>query len=274
MKYFYEKLSGDDYKIGYGIKKNIYSKKNKNNKIEIIENPFLGKLFILNGLIKLTEKYEFVLSEMIAHSVMFSHPKPEKILLISEFDRGVIKEIAKHKSVSEIYFISNNKEAQEAFEDNFPTLKLKSDPKIKIIFDDPINYIKNFQDYFDVIIVDSNNPDFKNKDFLKSVSKSLTKEGMFELSCPFLKESLAIKNEFKPLKSVFKYETFLKTPMNLQIFSNLGIMLCSKKIDVSEINLRVLATRFKQFKEAKKLQYYSPEIHLSSMIIPKFYKLK
>ena len=118
MKYFYEKLSGDDYKIGYGIK-NIYSKKNKNNKIEIIENPFLGKLFILNGLIKLIEKYEFVLSEMIAHSVMFSHPKPEKILLISEFDRGIIKEIVKHKSVSEIYFISSNKEAQEAFEDNF-----------------------------------------------------------------------------------------------------------------------------------------------------------
>jgi len=275
MKYFYEKLSEDDYKIGYKVKESVYSKKNKNNKIEIINNPLLGKMFVLNGMIHLIEKYEFIFSEMISHSVMFSHPKPEKVLVISEVDRGVLKEVIKHKNVNEVYFISEDKEAQEALEKNFSAFKLKDNSKVKIIFDDPVEYIKNFEDYFDVIIIDSKNPNFKNKDFLKSAVKSLTKEGMISLlSGCFLDDSLNIKNESKLLKTVFRYPTVIKIPSTLQVFSALGVIISSKKINISEINLRTLTTRFKQFREAKNLKYYSPEIHLSSMVIPKFYDIK
>ncbi|MDD4662170.1 MAG: hypothetical protein PHG24_02730 [Candidatus Pacebacteria bacterium] len=273
MKYFYEKLSEDDYKIGYKVKKSIYSKKIKNNKIEVFENPFLGRIFVLNGLIKLVQKYEFALSEMITHSIMFSHPKPEKVLVASDFDRGILKEILKYKNVNEVYFISDNKEAYEIAKKYFPELELKEvskNEKIKIIFDNSLEYINNFQDYFDIIIIDSEKAEFKAKEFLKSANKALTKEGMLALVSGSLKDSFNIK----AIKTIFRSEIVVRVPSITQIFSELGLILCSKKIDLSEISLRTLMTRFKQFKEAKDLKYYSPEMFLSSMVIPKFYKTK
>ena len=276
MKYFYEKSSENHYRVGYEIKKNIFSKKNKDGKIEIIENPLLGKMFTLDGFIHFTEKYEFIFSEMMIHSIMFSHPRPEKVLIISDFDRGILKEVLKHKSVNETYLISENKDAYEAIENNFSDLKLKeisSNPKVKVIFDDSIKYIENFEDYFDVVIVDSKNHKFKNKDFFKAILKSLTKEGMFSLySGSFMENAENIKNDCKLLKTIFRYKTLIRIPAIEQIFSDSCIILSSKKINVSEINLRALTTRFKQFRESKNLKYYSPDIHLSSMILPKFYE--
>lgn len=275
MKYFYEKLSKDDYKIGYKVKESIYSKKNKNNKIEVIENPLLGKILAINGKIHLIENYEFVFSEMMTHPLMFSHPKPEKVLLISDAERGIIKEVIKHRNVGEIYFISENKEAHEALENNFPMLKLKEiskDSRVKIVFDSGEKYINNFENYFDTIIIDSQNPNFKNKDFLKSAFKSLTKEGMISLFSGHLSKS--VKNESKLLKTIFRYPTVIRIPSATQTFSDFGVILSSKKINISEINLRTLVTRFKQFKDAKNLKYYCPEVYLSSLVIPKFYDIK
>lgn len=273
MKYFYEKLSNDDLRIGYKIKEKVYSKKSKGDKIEIIENPFLGKIFVLNGHIHLIEKYEFIFNEMFVHPIMFSHPKPEKVLIISNGDRGTLKEVIKHKSVDEVYLIEENKEAYEALQDNFTDLKVKEDSKIKIIYDDPVNCISNFERYFDIIIIDTKNPNVRSRDFFKSASNSLTKEGMISLFSGYLNDSAEIKESSKLLKSIFKYPTILRVPSN-HLFLDLGIILASKKIDVSEMNLRTLTTRFKQFKDAKKLKYYSPDIHLSSMVIPKFFGVK
>ena len=273
MKYFYEKLDKDDFRIGYKVKQSVYSKKNKDSKIEIIENSLLGKIFILDGFVHLIEKNEFIFSEMMVHSVMFSHPTSDKVLIISDADRGILKEVIKHKSVNEIYLIEENREAYEALQNNFSNLEVKENSKIKIIYDNPIDYIKNFENYFDIIIIDTKNPNLKNRDFFKSVSKSLTKEGMMSLFSGDLNDSTNIKENIKLLKSIFRHSTLLRTPSN-QILSDSGIILSSKKINISEINLRTLTTRFKQFKEAKNLKYYSPDIHLSSMIIPKFYNIK
>ena len=86
---------------------------------------------------------------------MFSHPKVEKVLFISEFDRGIIKEILKHKTVNELFFISDKEKLQEVFEEHF----FKREPNVKIVFDNAKEYIENFQNYFDIIIIDSKNPD-------------------------------------------------------------------------------------------------------------------
>ncbi|MDD4358614.1 MAG: hypothetical protein PHY30_02235 [Candidatus Pacebacteria bacterium] len=276
MKYFYEKLSKDYYRVGYGIKKSIFSKKSKDQKIEIIENSFLGKIFILNGFIHFSERYEFIFSEMMAHFSIFSHPKPEKVLIVSDAERGILKEASKHKSVNEIYFISENKDAYEAAQDNFPSLNLKEisqNPKAKIVFDDPAVYIKNFENYFDIAIIDSKYPKLKSKDFLKDVFKSLTKEGMAAInSGSLLGESLTIKEDLKTLKTIFRYRTTIRIPSIEQVLCNFGVILASKKINVAELNLRVLTTRFKHFREAKKLNYYSPEMHISLMNLPKIYE--
>ncbi|MDD3046544.1 MAG: hypothetical protein PHH88_02665 [Candidatus Pacebacteria bacterium] len=270
MKYFYEKLAEDDFKIGYKIKKSLYSKKNKNGKIEVFENSFLGRILAFNGIIKLIQKYEFVLSEMLIHSIMFSHPKPEKVLVITDFDKGFLKELVKYKNVNEIYFISENKDLYEVSKKYFVEAKeALQNEKIKIVFDNSLEYINNFQDYFDVIIIDSEKPEFKTKDFLKLGAKALTKEGMLALTTN-LKEAFNLK----ATKAIFKYETVISIPNFLKVFSELGLIMCSKKIDLSEITLRTLIARFKQFKEAKALKYYSPEVFLSSMVIPRCYKTK
>lgn len=277
MKYFHEKLGKDKkYKVGYEIEKKVYSKKIKGKKIEIVDNALLGKIFALDGIIYFIERYEFIYSEMLAHSIMFSHSRPQRVLVISEGDRGVLREVLKHNSLKELYFIAENRNVLEIAEQCFSDLELKKvfkNPAVKAVFDDPMEYIKNFEDYFDVVILDSKDPKFRTREFFKDVLKSLTKEGMFSVfSGCFMGEAPNIKNDSKLLKNIFKHTALMKIPSVAQIFSDFGVVLSSKKINISEISERALFTRFKQFKDAKKLKYYTPETYLASMVLPKFYK--
>ena len=89
--FFEKKLPGakQDYKIGFKIKRNIFSGKSKYQKIEIFDTHSLGRILVLDGIIQLSQKYEFIYHEMISHLALFYHQNPKKILIVGGGDGGV-----------------------------------------------------------------------------------------------------------------------------------------------------------------------------------------
>lgn len=60
-------------------------------------------MLVLDGVIQVTERDEFSYQEMITHLPLFAHPSPKKVLIIGGGDGGVLREVAKHPSVTEIH---------------------------------------------------------------------------------------------------------------------------------------------------------------------------
>ncbi len=62
-----------------------------------------GNVLVLDGVIQVTERDEFAYQEMIAHLPLFASKNPKKVLIIGGGDGGVLREVAKHPSVTEIH---------------------------------------------------------------------------------------------------------------------------------------------------------------------------
>ena len=275
MKYFYEKdLSKQGYRIGYENKKKLYSKKNKHHKIDVFENAKLGKILALDGNIKVIENYEFIYNEFMAHIPLFSHPNPSRVLIIGGGDGGILKEVLKHEKLKEICLVEEDDNLFKVSKKYFKVLELSSsekDERLKIIKEDILLFLEKYENYFDIVIFDKSNIENIDTSFCKLVHKTLNKEGMFIMKVgSFFEQAKEIKQLNKKFKNVFNNVKTLRT-ISFEDNCDLGIIFASKKVSL-EFNVRTLDIRFKQFKKNSKLRYYSPEIHMSSMVIPKFYE--
>lgn len=57
----------------------------------VFESENHGNVFVLDGVIQVTERDEFAYQEMIAHLPLCAHPHPKRILVIGGGDGGVLR---------------------------------------------------------------------------------------------------------------------------------------------------------------------------------------
>ncbi|MFQ6049671.1 MAG: polyamine aminopropyltransferase [Candidatus Paceibacterales bacterium] len=268
-----------NYKIGWRIKKRVYSGKSKYQKIEILDTSGLGRIFVLDGIVQLSEKYEFIYHEMISHLPLFYHPSPKKILIVGGGDGGVLREVLKH-SLKEVFFVELDPKVVEISKRYLPFLNLKNSlkqKKVRLFFGDGATFVKKFKNFFDVIIVDSTDPagpslSLFQKRFYQNSFSALKKEGVFiTQSGNFLDQISEIKTAIKNLTLFFPYVKVHQIFTPDYQGSDFSFTLASKKINLEKFDIRKIAKRFKKIKD---LKYYSPEMHLTSGILPKFYQKK
>jgi spermidine synthase len=144
----------------FNIKKHLFSGQSEFQKIDILETEKLGNMMLLDGVVMLTEANEHAYHEMIAHVPVFSHPNPERVLIIGGGDGGTAREVMRHPCVKECIMCEIDGMVVDAAKEFFPTLAVAfNHPKMNLIIDDGIKYIQENKNSFDVIIIDSTDPE-------------------------------------------------------------------------------------------------------------------
>ncbi len=295
MKWFYDK-----YYPGYGIcleiKKKIFSKKSKYQKIEIFETKKFGRMLVLDEgfgqykeSIQLTERDEFIYHEMIVHVPLFSLPgapvkgaasngASKKVLIIGDGDGGILREVLKHP-VKEVYIVEIDEEVIKACAKFLPSVGGKSlkDKRVKLIIGNGARFIKDFNNFFDLVIVGAPDPSGSGKilfslNFYKNIYRALAPWGMMiSQSGPVI---FWPETEYGQIRGRLK-KVFPKTATCLAFIPTYpgalwSFAIGSKKIDPAKMGLENLKRKYKQLKI--KTKYYNPEIHLSSYVLPNFLK--
>jgi len=151
-------LNGTSLKIN--IKRHLYSGRSEFQKIDILETEKLGNLMLLDDVVMLTEANEHAYHEMIAHVPLFSHPEPERVLVIGGGDGGTAREVMRHPQVKECVMCEIDGLVVDKAKEFFPELARAFDnPKMNLVIGDGIEYIQENRESFDVIIVDSTDPE-------------------------------------------------------------------------------------------------------------------
>lgn len=142
------------------IKQRCHEEKTKYQKIEILETESFGHLMVIDGCIMLTQRDNFIYHEMISHPALFSHPSPEKILIIGGGDCGTLKEVLKHDSVTSVQQIEIDERVTQLSEQYFPELcESNSDPRAELMYIDGIKWVQDAPaNSYDIIIIDSTDP--------------------------------------------------------------------------------------------------------------------
>src|SRR5258708_27581017 len=114
----------------------------------------------LDGATQVTTKDEFIYHEMMTHVPILAHGSVADVLIIGGGDCGIAEEVLKHKSVKRLTQVEIDASVVEFSKEHFPefTGPVLKDKRFDLVIDDGIKYVKETDRRFDVIIVDSTDP--------------------------------------------------------------------------------------------------------------------
>ena len=252
-----------DIELKLRVKESLYSSSSSSQKIEFVKTNRFGTALIMDGAIQTTTEDEFIYHEMMSHIPLFSHPKPEKVLIIGGGDGGILREVLKHKTVKKVTVVEIEKQVIEQTKKYLPQICKDAfrSKKLELIIADGAEFIKNKSKLYDVAIIDSPDPTgpakvlFENN-FYRNISKILKSSGIIvrQSGSSFLQKK-ELKDNYKKLSKIFKYTNVYITAVPTYIGGFFNLIFASNKIN---IDLLTLATIKKKFTKTKiKTKYYN-----------------
>lgn len=149
----------ENLKISYRIRDIVYAEQSPFQHVMVLDSYDFGRMLVLDGVVQTTSIDGFIYNEMISHIPLTVHPDPKRVLVIGGGDCGAAREVAKYKNVEQIDLVEIDRLVVEACKKHLPEVSGNlSDPRVRFIFRDGVEFVRNAVDPYDVIIVDSSDP--------------------------------------------------------------------------------------------------------------------
>jgi spermidine synthase len=248
----------------------LHSSRSSFQKIEVVESLDFGRMLVLDGVINLTERDEFVYHEMLVHVPLFSHPDPSQILIVGGGDGGTAREVIKHEGISSIQQVEIDKEVIAISKKYFPSLSSSLDhPKVDVLLSDAIQYVREIEQTFDIILIDSTDPVIDQSEglftvpFYNNCCNALTEQGILaaQIGDIFFEKEL-VANIFNRLKEVFPIVRIFRAPVPSYTIVPYSFAFCSKAIR-PEMELGL-----SRFSKIFQTRYYNEQIHRAAFALP------
>ncbi|QPG72726.1 putrescine aminopropyltransferase [Brettanomyces nanus] len=256
------------------VEKILHVEKSKYQDVLVFKSTDYGNVLVLDGAIQDTERDEFSYQEMITHLAMNSHPNPRKVLVIGGGDGGVLREILKHDTVEEAHLCDIDDAVIRVSKKYLPEMsKSYRDPKVHVHIQDGFEFLKKYQNTFDVIITDSSDPEGPAKSlfqepYFKLLSDALTGKGVMTTQGECIWLHLPLIKEVKAdCKKVFPVVEYAYCTIPTYPSGQIGFMVCCKD---KTANLQKPLRTVDSETERKLYTYYNKEIHEASFVLPNF----
>jgi len=274
----YNEYYNEQTGLTIGLKKLLFAKQSEYQLVEVYETDTWGNLMTIDGMVMLSERDEFVYHEMISHVAMFTHPNPKRVLIIGGGDGGTAREVLKHSSVKHVDMVEIDQTVVDASKLHFPGVGDFENPKLNVLYEDGIAFVKNVKDLYDVIIIDGSDPvgpaeGLFEKDFYKLCLDALTDDGVLTAQT----ESPWVESYYPSMRKVFTAldELFDVSKMYLSYIplypAGMWSMACATKGEdplSSKVTKRIRSNPGL----LKSLNYYNEEVHFGAFALPNFVK--
>ena len=274
MDLWFSEMHTPDVKLSLRVDKQLYSQKSDYQSIDVLETPEFGRVLVLDGNIMLTERDEFIYDEMITHDPMAVHPKIGNVLVIRIDDGGGVKELTRYDQIQSIDLVELVVLVAEACTQYLPENASKLDVMgVHINYGNALKYIRKFENKYDLIIVDSNDPfgpseGLFTKEFYGNCYKALKEDGIMvnQQGSPFYQEdAVAMQRSHKRIASTFPicrvYQAHIPTyAAGYWLFG-----FASKKYHpVDDVDSKRWASL------NLKTRYYTSRLHVGAFYLPAF----
>lgn len=239
-------------------------------KIEVFDTYSFGLVLCLGGSIVLTEADGCIYHEMISHPALFMHKNPQNVCIIGGGDGGCLKEVLIHETVKTVTIVDIDEMVTETVKRFFPALAEGfNDERTRVIFEDGYDYLEKNDQKFDLILVDSYDPNgpvqsLETDDFHRIVSLRLEEDGI----AVFQTDSPTVNSNFirKTIRGVSPYFEYYKPYLCSMYSFPEGIcsfLACTRKESVLD-NFE----KGRYEKSANQFYYYNEEIHSGAFLLP------
>ena len=203
----------------YPIEEVLHQRTTPYQRIEVLRSAFFGRMLVLDGVVQLTERDEFVYHEMLAHVPMHVHPAPERVLIVGGGDGGTLREVLRHPGVSAT-LAELDSEVVEVSRAYLPTLAESFDsPRATVVYGDAADYVAGTGERFDVVLCDLTDPigparKLSERPFFEALKGVLTPAGVVSMQTESLHfHATHVKRVQQALDSVFPHTALYGAPI-------------------------------------------------------------
>ena len=163
MTWFDEALYSGQHDQGYTqrikVERVIYQGRTKFQDLTIFENPSLGRVLVLDGIVQTTEGDEFIYHEMMAHVPLLAHGRVKEVLIVGGGDGGVLREVLRHP-IRRATMVELDRGVIDLCREHMPALSggAFDDKRTDLMISDGVRFVAETDRRFDAIIVDSHGP--------------------------------------------------------------------------------------------------------------------
>ncbi len=255
----------------------IFSGRSDHQDVLLFRNRFYGHVLVLDGVIQLTERDEFIYSEMMAHVPLFAHPDPASVLIIGGGDGCVLEEVLKHKAVRRVALVDIDDLAVELCRRHFAACHGSAfdDPRLELRVADGISYVRDTCEKFDLILVDG--PDqtgageagssLYTPEFCRHCARLLKPGGMLVIQSdvPFHNpQSLALTCSV--VEGLFPTMKIYTAPVPAYP----GGLMCFVCVAGEGVDFTAPLRAERLIGDIPDLRYYTPAIHIAAFQLPPY----
>lgn len=273
---WYTQQQTPNVRFSMKVNKQLFTGKSAYQQIDIFENDEMGRFLIIDGIVMFTSKDEFIYHDMIVHVPMATNPNIKKVLVIGGGDGGTVRELTRYSTVESIQMVELDRMVVEACREYIPlTAGRLDDPRVQLLYEDGIHYVRRAQDTYDLIIVDSTDPishgeGLFSTEFYERCYALLGEEGILVNQCesPFYeKNHVELRKAVSKIKALFPITEFYQYHMPTYPSGHWIFGFASKKYDP------IRDFRPDQWNALGiETQYYNTEVHLGSFMLPSYVK--
>lgn len=269
MELWLTEIGTDDLRVEFRIERTLFRDRSPYQEVAVVESAELGRMLVLDGIIQTSIRDEFIYHEMLAHVPLFTHPKPERVLVIGGGDGGTVREVLKHPEVKRVHLVEIDEMVVRACREHLPELAGKlDDPRVEVHFADGIEFVKKKRQAFDVILVDSSDPlgpaeGLFTSEFYRDTAEALKKDGILAVQSesPFYTPDL-VKAIYDAIARHYASAHLYSAHVPTYSIGPWSFVLATKRYTECRAPKRSRASI--------RTRYYSPEIHKAAFVLPPY----
>ncbi|MDZ7693423.1 MAG: polyamine aminopropyltransferase [Balneolaceae bacterium] len=260
-----------------GVNKVLFSEQTDYQKVEVFETDTWGNMLTIDDMVMLSEKDEFVYHEMLTHICIFSHPQPERVLVVGGGDGGTAREVLRHKSVQQVDLVEIDEAVVRASKEYLPEVGAWGDPRLNVMFTDAIRYVHEVKKPYDVIIIDGSDPTgpaegLFERDFIQACYDALAEDGVLtaQNESPWVESyHSTMKNVHTALESIYSLTKVYLAYIPLYPAGMWSFSFASKGANpLNEDTISSVKWGLEQFGD--QLKYYNKDVHIGCFALPNF----
>ncbi|HLS85623.1 MAG TPA: polyamine aminopropyltransferase [Burkholderiales bacterium] len=245
-------------------------------KMEIYDTPQYGKIFRLDGYNMTSEKEEFFYHENLVHPALTAHPAPKRVLVIGGGDGGSSEEALKHPSVEQVTMVEIDGDVIQVAKEHFRAVHngVFDNPKLRVLIDDGMKFVRETQEKFDLITLDLNDPigpaaALYSSEFFHQLRQALAPGGALtlHLGTP-VGQPERVAELAQRLNAIFRIVRVYT--MYIPLYGSLWAMaVCSDKLDPKAFTADEIDRRIDQ-RGLPDLKFYNGETHEGVFALPNY----
>jgi spermidine synthase len=265
------------FRMSYQVERVLHETRTEHQHLVLFEHKFFGKMLMLDGATQITSRDEYVYQEMMSHVPLFAHGRAKDVLIVGGGDCGIAEEVLKHKSVKRLIQVEIDASVVEFAKKHYPefTKPVFADKRFESVIDDGMKYVAQTERRFDVIIVDSTDPQgpgavLFTKAFYTACKRCLNKGGVLvtQNGVPFF-QAAELRTSLRHFRALFADSGCYTAAVPTYVGGHMAMGFATDDKRLRQTAAKAIAARYAKAGRFK-TRYWTPDLHAGAFALPRF----